>query len=310
MESADNVLRLLDPRRHMGAYLEQGLRYDGRSLSEARKVHVDEARSSDYSGNCIGAATVHIQSTSGKGGTSCMCHITLQVGKPSLNSPGEGDVIFDVSLGFDHEQQQQQLHKRPDDAVDIETLLYNIFVPGAGVDPLVPLQQLCLVPGQSAYRLCVSLVFLSQDGNLQDCAIYAVWHALKRARLPRPSTASPDLSAGSSSVPVLVRSDAGLKLTEELVCSTFAIWQAASAESVLFLSDPTRREESLGDGTVTVVRSQPYGGAAGGNCMRGLFFNAVGNGGALRGRTDGPVGLAAQDLQRLLNGGTAAMQLD
>jgi len=281
MESADNALRMLDPQAHMSAFIEQGVRYDGRSLAEHRQVEVKELSEAYVgAGTCVGAVSVTMRGASGAGGTCCLCHVSVQVGKPALHAPYQGDIQFDVNCSQQPDDTQQR--KKSDECVDLEALLYDVYTPPGAALPVVPLQQLCLVPGQQAMRLCVALFFQSVDGNLQDCAVHAVWHALKHTRLPRSTSA---WAGAESRVVLTLAKSAPLQLLGQLSACTYAVWPTATAP--LFLADPSRAEEQLVQDTVTVVRMAPLaaeGSGQEGEAVRGMFFNAVGNCGALTSR--------------------------
>jgi exosome complex RNA-binding protein Rrp42 (RNase PH superfamily) len=314
MEQPDNVLKMLDPIAHMDAYVQEGVRYDGRLLASAREMTVTDAPGCNE-GTSIGGAVVCLRphillpaTTSvsnpalragSVGGTSCTCHVSVQIGRPSLDQPNEGDISFEVVLpaAANPVRYNTEQRKRHDDAVDLETLLHAVFCPGAGAPAVLDLTQLCLQSGVAAYRLVCSLHFTSIDGNLQDCAVAAVWHALHRTSLPRLA----DNANTGAAVP-LVRRDGSvpLVLRKRVIATTFAVWSRlvggtsgdADEGRESLLADPTAEEEGLTRTTVTLVRAlstadasraaPSEGGGGGGVEMRGMFFNALGNVGSQR----------------------------
>ena len=331
MESADNALRMLDPQAHLDQYIQQGLRYDGRGLSQLRSVHIKPLPAACEAGNCVAAVSVTMRGSGsgggaaggGGGGTSCICHIALLVGTPSLQHPCRGDVQFDVSLQS-RPDSQPQARKKPDECVDLEALLYDVYVPTGAAPAVAPLEQLCLTAGQRALRLHVSLFFQSVDGNLQDCAVLAVWHALQLTRLPAVGTDSTPGAGAGDGVALSRDTAVPLALLGRITSHTYALWPSSSSsssaaarrrqgqeeEQVVFLADPTQGEEQLVHDTVTVVRLVPATPAAGAGTgvgggegqVHGVFFNAVANCGGLASpcSSSGARGMTQEQLLRLL----------
>ena len=230
MEQPDNVLKMLDPIAHMDAFVEEGVRYDGRLLASTREMTVADAPGCKE-GTSMGGVVVRLRPhclppkprVESVGGTSCTCHVSVQIGRPSLDQSNEGDLTFEVVLpaAANPARYNTEQRKRHDDAVDLETLLHAVFCPGAGAPAVLDLTQLCLQSGVAAYRLACTLHFTSVDGNLQDCAVAAAWHALHRTSLPRlVDNANADMA-----VPVLSRDGSvPLVLRKRVVATTYAVW--------------------------------------------------------------------------------------
>lgn len=93
MASSDiNVLRQLNPVDYYREFIKNGVRADGRSFSDLRRVAVgtgDHSTSSAY-----GSSLAHI------GETKVSCNVSVLVGTPSQQNPGSGDLgsSFSISL--------------------------------------------------------------------------------------------------------------------------------------------------------------------------------------------------------------------
>ena len=276
------VLRLLDPQKHLDVHLSNGVRFDGRKLGEARPV--DVSLGCTLNAAVFGSSTVHSRPSSGTSigvGTKCVCNISVQIGRPSLEKPHDGDLTFDVALSpslCDRYDTDYAARKKHDDAVDLEGFLRNIWCPSTGAaEPALDLTQLCIEPGRHAYRLVVSLLFLSLDGNMQDCAVQAVSAALRNTSLPKA------VLSGSSGPACAVSRETLTPLVVEgdVSARTFAVVTTGEysddSNRRTFLRDPTLAEEALVGGTVTVVTDLQARRATGGLCLRGLFVDAVDN---------------------------------
>ena len=60
--------------------------------------------------------------------------MTLHIGTPSPLAPDDGDLDFDVSLTGICDPKYENTRTKPDDALDLESLLASVFVDGRIVD--------------------------------------------------------------------------------------------------------------------------------------------------------------------------------
>eukprot|EP00949_MAST-11_sp_MAST-11-sp1_P003976 g3976.t1 len=163
------MTRVVAPREYLKAYTEEGVRPDGRGISEARKVSV--------SGGAIqsadGSALVHI------GDSSFIAAIKCEVAKPAHASPKAGFIDVSVHLGPacspDHKIGRQS---------DL-ALSAGVFATRTIVDAkVVGLEELCIAPEKAVWILRIDVVCLNDDGGIFDGALLSAIAALANLQIP------------------------------------------------------------------------------------------------------------------------------
>ncbi len=315
MENPISLLQAIDPHKHFATALDSEIRFDQRSFNESRNRSITYPQSTK-SGPIFGSAMVTMGSkTAARAvGTKCLTNISMQIGTPSLSKPDEGDVVFDVMLtpGLSRKYDTEQQRKKHNDAIDLEAFLRDVFCPNAAgsnanstqtqthTRATFDLKQLCIERGKRAFRLVVSVLFLSVDGNMQDCAITSVDAALRNTTIP--------VVTGSGVNSRLTRQDGKqLVMKHNITANTFAIYSYKTAfttsnnnskssqsnKSKVFLIDPTKNEEDLVRNTVTIVTGDR-------GILKGVFMDAVENCGALCNGITYDSGLSEVEMQSLI----------
>ncbi len=84
-----NLFKQFRPKDNLEAFLANGVRHDGRLLSQARNVKIKLKVITDndsYSSPILGSSQVQI------GGTTIITSVHALVGTPSLSYPSKGDI--------------------------------------------------------------------------------------------------------------------------------------------------------------------------------------------------------------------------
>ena len=255
------TFEVVDPRAHLRTFLMQGVRADGRELLKSRKLEFNLRRKGQRATGTFGSAEVRL------GRTLVRCDISVKIGTPSVAAPDEGDLDVDVSLNAICGAKYENLRSKHEDALDLETLLLSIFVRGKVLD----MKDLCIEPRKHAFRLCVGVSILNNDGNLPDSCIIAVMMALVDFRLPDviPTKEIDSLSSngrGNSKDPLRISNagnpDKKLGLEGIVLPSTVAFFldeeKHYSLGSAALLADPSRAEEACVSSTLTVAILIPF----------------------------------------------------
>ena len=161
----------LDPRGYLQTHLDDHVRPDGRSNTQARPVEVSIG---EYDASTIGSAKVTM------GQTIVSVGVTLQVGIPSHEAPKKGDIDVEILLGTLCSSRYEKVNEKTEDLATIELLLADVL----NASTVFNLKQLCIEKGKYAFRLKISGVCISHDGNLADAFLLAAVFALLNSRLP------------------------------------------------------------------------------------------------------------------------------
>ena len=167
----ESCLQRLNPKALLQTYLDNQVRPDGRSENQARPFEVSIG---DYDACTIGSAKVAM------GQTVVSVGVTLQVGTPSHEAPKKGDIDVEISLGALCSSRYEKLNNKTEDLATIELLLADVL----NASTVFNLKQLCIEKGQFAFRLKISGVCISHDGNLADAFLLAAVFALMHSNLP------------------------------------------------------------------------------------------------------------------------------
>eukprot|EP01038_Epipyxis_sp_PR26KG_P004442 gene4442-6282_t len=227
--------RLL-PSAAFKTFLSNSIRMDGRGLKDHRIITVRPGFINQSSDIIYGSSQVQI------GGTVVMCGINLMAGTPSVFKPSSGDIVCDVSLNTFCSLKYDQKTKH-EDAVLIENMIKAIVVNGQ----LIDLTELCIQKDKLAFRLCISLSCLSNEGNIIEAMIIATIEALKNLKLPQAVLTQTDeliITKGDYLVDIL----RSLTIAESIVPIVAGIYDNS------IIIDPTfDEEEELQSIIITVI---------------------------------------------------------
>mmetsp|Transcript_28605 Transcript_28605/g.63449 ORF Transcript_28605/g.63449 Transcript_28605/m.63449 type:complete len:186 (-) Transcript_28605:969-1526(-) len=176
MEFVDAALLELDAEKLQRACFKNKVRMDGRGFLQHRRVTVQP--SYIKAPRIVGSALVQI------GGTMCVAGVNIMVGEPSQENPCCGDVVTTVALmapgggvalgagggsssgassaiGDVHRGVTEAAAAQAEEAV------------AHAVRGLLDLGQLSILRGKFAYRLCVDVTCLCNEGGLDEAAVLA-----------------------------------------------------------------------------------------------------------------------------------------
>jgi len=232
------LFSLINPEAYIGAFVQNGIRRDARTLSELRTLVLSSNPFVSNAAGVVGSSMVQL------GATRMCCAVQLQIGAPT-NLPSEGEVSFEVTLGplCSHKYDQRG---KPDDAYELESLLASAFTKNNRV---LDLSQLCIVQDKHVFKLIVQIVCLSHAGNIQDAAVLAATYALRSVKLPEIEFAqgiSGDAIPRPVSDPTNTRARP-LKLLASPVSVTLCLFQRS------LLVDPDQEEAQVAHGVFRCV---------------------------------------------------------
>uniref|UniRef100_A0A0B7BDH3 Ribosomal RNA-processing protein 43 n=1 Tax=Arion vulgaris TaxID=1028688 RepID=A0A0B7BDH3_9EUPU len=104
-------------------------------------------------------------------------------------------------------------------------------------------ESLCICPGKLVWVLHIDLVCLDYDGNVMDACTLALVSALKNTLLPKVT-----VDDETDDIKTDPTSHTTLQVTCCPVSTTFIMF-----DNTILLADPTREEESLATGAITIV---------------------------------------------------------
>merc|ERR1711963_655747 len=229
---ADEI-RTTQPKEFYRKYLEEGVRPDNRELGEFRSTVLDIG---GKNGSCIstaeGSALVRL------GNTIVICGIKGELAMPKADTPNEGFIVPNVELSPVCSPQF-----RPGPPSERAQVLSQFVANVVKNSQCIPLQNLCIKSGKMVWVLYADLICLDYDGNVADACILALTAALSNTVLP-----AVNINEESGATETDFKDERKLELACAPISTTLAIFD----DSIL-LVDPTRQEEELSTGLVTVV---------------------------------------------------------
>ncbi|KAK7097966.1 exosome complex component RRP43-like [Littorina saxatilis] len=229
---ADEV-RTAQPKEFYRKYLEQGVRPDNRELGEFRPTVLDIG---SKNGSCIstaeGSALIRL------GNTIVICGIKGELAEPKTETPTEGYLVPNVELSAVCSPQF-----RPGPPSEQAQVLSQFVANVLKNSQCVELEDLCIAPGKMVWVLYADLICLDYDGNVADACVLALTAALSNTSLP---VVRVDEETGKT------ETDFKEEKKIQLTCTPISATSAIFEDNVL-LVDPTRQEEELSTGLVTVV---------------------------------------------------------
>jgi exosome complex component RRP42 len=157
-------------KKHILKYLSQGIRFDGRKLSDYRNISIEF----DVSKSAEGSAKVKI------GGTEVIAGVKMAIEKPYPDTPDEGMLMVNVEL---LPLSNPDFESGPPDVRSIE--LARVIDRGIRESKTINNKDLCVVPGEKVWSVMIDICTLNDEGNLLDCAGLAAIAAVVNARFPK-----------------------------------------------------------------------------------------------------------------------------
>ncbi|ODN83072.1 hypothetical protein L202_01294 [Cryptococcus amylolentus CBS 6039] len=208
------------------AALAQGKRLDGRLPLEMRKVQY-------VFGEELGCVECRM------GKTAVLAQVSASIVKPREDRPYEGFLLINSEIG-PMASSVYELGRPSDDEVLIGRLLEKSIRRTEAVDR----EALCIIAGEKVWQLRLTLHFLSDSGNLLDCAALAGMTALRHFKRPDVEVIGDEIIIHSPDE----RAPVGLAIHHTPLCLTFAYF-----ENLPPILDPSHLEEVLCSGTLTLT---------------------------------------------------------
>ncbi|KAL1412495.1 3'-5'-exoribonuclease [Vanrija albida] len=222
--------REIDPpsvqREFLVAALEQGKRLDGRLPLEQRPFTLT-----------FGAELGSVECRLGK--TAVLAQVTATIVKPRDDRPYEGFLVISSEIS-PMASSVFEAGRSSEDEVMITRLLEKSIRRTEAVDR----EALCILAGEKVWHLRLTLHFLSDSGNLLDCASLAAMTALRHFRKPEVEVIGGEVIVHSPDE----RAPVPLAIHHTPLCLTFAYFENLSP-----ILDPTHLEEVLASGTMTIT---------------------------------------------------------
>ncbi|KAK8850668.1 hypothetical protein IAR55_004588 [Kwoniella newhampshirensis] len=208
------------------AALAESRRLDGRLPLEMRKV--------DYIfGEELGCVECRL------GKTAVLAQVTATIAKPRDDRPYEGFLLINSEIG-PMASSVYESGRASDDEVMITRLLEKSIRRTEAVDR----EALCIIAGEKVWHLRLTLHFLSDSGNLLDCAAMAGMAALRHFRKPEVEVIGDEVIIHSPDE----RAPVPLAIHHTPLCLTFAYY-----ENLQPILDPIHLEATLCAGTLTLT---------------------------------------------------------
>ncbi|KAG8979607.1 hypothetical protein FRB90_008049, partial [Tulasnella sp. 427] len=206
------------------AALKQGLRTDGRAFLESRKIEL-----------VFGEELGMVECKFGK--TRVFADVSATIARPRQDRPYEGLLTISSEIS-PMASSVYEVGRSSDEEVAITRMLEKVIKRSGAVD----LESLCILAGQRVWHVRLTLHFLSDEGNMLDCACLAGITALRHFRRPEVEVIGEEVIIHSPEE----RAPMVLSMHHTPICITFALFED-SASPVL---DPSHLETQLATTTV------------------------------------------------------------
>ncbi|KZT55594.1 ribosomal protein S5 domain 2-like protein [Calocera cornea HHB12733] len=221
----------INQREFISSAIQEGIRADGRAPLQARQMVI-------RFGNELG----WVECSLGK--TRVIAQVCATVTRPFLERPFEGIIV--INSEFSPMASSAYETGRPsEEEVTISRMLEKTIRRSEALDR----EALCILAGQKVsivwvWTLRVTLHFLSDEGNLLDCACVAAMAVLRHFRKPDIEVVGDEVTV----FPPEERAPVPLALHHQPMCVSFAFLGPKNALVV----DPTHLEEQLANGTMSI----------------------------------------------------------
>jgi len=155
--------------KHLYNSLGKGIRYDGRKLTDFRKVVTE----TDISKSAEGSARVKI------GETEVIAGVKLIVDKPYPDTPEEGTLMVGAEL---LPLSSPEFESGPPGNQSIE--LARVVDRGVRESKMIDVKKLCIEKGEKVWMVAIDICTINDAGNLLDASALAAVLALQNTTFP------------------------------------------------------------------------------------------------------------------------------
>ncbi|WWC65328.1 uncharacterized protein I303_107946 [Kwoniella dejecticola CBS 10117] len=224
------MVREIDPpsiqKDFLLAALAEGKRLDGRIPLQQRKIEF-----------IFGEELGNVECRLGK--TAVLAQVSASIVKPREDRPYEGFLMINSEIG----PMASSVYENGRSS-DSEVLITRLLEKSIRRTEAIDREALCILAGEKVWQLRLTLHFLSDSGNLLDCASMASMIALKHFRKPDVEVIGDEVIIHSPEE----RAPVPLAIHHTPLCLTFAYF-----ENLPPILDPTHLEATLCEGTLTVT---------------------------------------------------------
>ncbi|KAG8904976.1 hypothetical protein FRB99_000935 [Tulasnella sp. 403] len=220
--------RELEPPKSQRAFvlasLEKGLRSDGRGLLQPREPTL-----------VFGEELGSVECTFGK--TRVLADVSASIVRPRSDRPYEGILTIHSEIS-PMASSVYEAGRASEEEVSITRMLEKVVKRSGTLDR----EALCILAGQKVWHIKLTLHFLSDEGNMLDCACLAGMTALRHFRRPEVEVIGDEVIIHSPEE----RAPMVLAMHHIPFCVTFAFFEDGSAPVL----DPSHLESQLASTTL------------------------------------------------------------
>ncbi|KAF9005130.1 ribosomal protein S5 domain 2-type protein [Cyathus striatus] len=210
------------------AALKQSLRLDGRLPLELRTPTLT-----------FGPELGWVECALGK--TRVLAQVDAKMVKPPPERPFEGMITIHSEIS-PMASTDYEVGRPSEEEVTVTRMLDKVLRRSDAIDK----ESLCILAGQRVWHLRLTLNFLSDAGNMLDCACIAGIVALKHFRRPEVEVIGDEVTVHSP----LERAPVPLAIHHTPFCFTFAFYSDAETAPIL---DPSQLEQRLSAGILSIA---------------------------------------------------------
>jgi len=155
-------------RRQIAQLIANGMRLDGRGLTEYREIKIERGLIE----RAEGSAQVSL------GRTIVLVGVKVGIGEPYSDRPNEGVLTVNSELV---PLASPEFEAGPPGEESIE--LARVVDRGLRESKSIPLEELCIIPGKKVFIIFVDVYVLNHDGNLIDTSAMAALAALLNTKI-------------------------------------------------------------------------------------------------------------------------------
>jgi|SRR3989344_843569 len=210
-------------QEYMAKLFSQGKRFDGRALTDFRKLGIAH----EISNKAEGSVRIKL------GNTDVVVGVKLGLGAPYPDSPDKGNLMCTSEL---LPIASPKFESGPPNfrAIEVGRLVDRAMRESGMID----LTKLVITPGEKVWTIYIDIYPLNDDGNLIDVSTIGALLALKNAKMPSlDKDGNIDYSSKKGSLP----------LSKEIAPLSLSFYKLKDS----IIIDPTREEEEVCEARVT-----------------------------------------------------------